>query len=303
MRSARSPARRAIPATCSTEEMLHLKVVFAGRPHARIRQIDTAAALAMPGVVAVLTAADVPFNAFGLIEHDQPVLCRRRRPLRGRQGRARRRRVRGRGQRSAQPGGGRLRRSAGRDRSPRWRSRPTRRSSTRRAARTCSPAFPIRKGDVAAGFAAADVVLEGEFRPPGRSTPSCNPRPGIAFIDDAGRVVVETAGQWLHEDRKQIAQMLGCPRTRSSFATPRSAARSAGAKISRCSICSPWPPGSCDGRSASSGAAKNRSSATTSGTRIRIDCRWGATRGRQDHRRRSRTCWPTAAPTPRPAPR
>ncbi|MBA2276305.1 MAG: hypothetical protein H0W06_00965, partial [Chloroflexia bacterium] len=55
--------------------MLHLKVVFAGRPHARILAIDASAALASPGVVAVLTAADVPFNAFGLIEADQPVLC------------------------------------------------------------------------------------------------------------------------------------------------------------------------------------------------------------------------------------
>src|SRR6266536_4666870 len=55
--------------------MLHLKVVFTQRPHARIVALDTSAALAHPGVVAVLTAADVPYNAFGLIEHDQPVLC------------------------------------------------------------------------------------------------------------------------------------------------------------------------------------------------------------------------------------
>src|SRR5690606_19043031 len=55
--------------------MLHLKVVTAGRAHARILNIDTSAALAHPGVVTVLTAADVPFNAYGLIDHDQPVLC------------------------------------------------------------------------------------------------------------------------------------------------------------------------------------------------------------------------------------
>ena len=54
---------------------MRLKVVYAGRPHARIERIDPSAALAAPGVVAVLTAADVPYNAFGLIEHDQPVLC------------------------------------------------------------------------------------------------------------------------------------------------------------------------------------------------------------------------------------
>src|SRR5947208_2819117 len=55
--------------------MLHLKVVFAQRPHARIRGIDPSAALRHPGVVAVLTAADVPYNAYGLIDADQPVLC------------------------------------------------------------------------------------------------------------------------------------------------------------------------------------------------------------------------------------
>ena len=55
--------------------MLHLKLVLAGRPHARILAIDTSDALAHPGVVAVLTAADVPHNAYGLIDADQPVLC------------------------------------------------------------------------------------------------------------------------------------------------------------------------------------------------------------------------------------
>src|SRR5690606_23223832 len=34
---------------------------------------------------------------------------------------------------------------------------------------------------------------------------------GIAYIDEQGRVVVETAGQWLHEDRRQIAAMLQLP--------------------------------------------------------------------------------------------
>ena len=55
--------------------MLHLKTVFAGRAHARILGVDASAALAHPGVVAVLTANDVPYNAFGLIDHDQPVIC------------------------------------------------------------------------------------------------------------------------------------------------------------------------------------------------------------------------------------
>ena len=34
---------------------------------------------------------------------------------------------------------------------------------------------------------------------------------GIAYVDEQNRLVIETAGQWLHEDRKQIALMLQLP--------------------------------------------------------------------------------------------
>ncbi|HTD34377.1 MAG TPA: hypothetical protein VK665_11990, partial [Candidatus Elarobacter sp.] len=50
------------PADLVGDGMLHCKAVFAHRPHARIARIDTARALAVPGVVAVLTASDVPHN-------------------------------------------------------------------------------------------------------------------------------------------------------------------------------------------------------------------------------------------------
>src|SRR5207249_3550087 len=63
------------PADLVRSGMLHLQVVFAHRPHARILALDTSAALQEPGVVAVLTARDVPYNAHGLIDADQPVLC------------------------------------------------------------------------------------------------------------------------------------------------------------------------------------------------------------------------------------
>ncbi len=45
--------------------MLHGKILFAGRPHARIIDIDTSAAKAMPGVRAVITAADIELVPFG----------------------------------------------------------------------------------------------------------------------------------------------------------------------------------------------------------------------------------------------
>jgi CO/xanthine dehydrogenase Mo-binding subunit len=70
---------------------------------------------------------------------------------------------------------------------------------------------PIRKGEVAAAFAQADVVLEGAFTTSWQEHAFLQPEAGIAFLDERGRVVVETAGQWLHEDRRQIAAMLQLP--------------------------------------------------------------------------------------------
>ena len=63
------------PGDRSYEGQLWMKVLFARRPHARILAIDTSAAVALPGVVAVLTARDVPLNEYGLQIPDQPVLC------------------------------------------------------------------------------------------------------------------------------------------------------------------------------------------------------------------------------------
>ncbi len=55
--------------------MLHGALRFAGVPRALVRSIDTAAARAVPGVVAVLTAADVPGRREqGLIRPDWPLL-------------------------------------------------------------------------------------------------------------------------------------------------------------------------------------------------------------------------------------
>ncbi|MGB9868022.1 MAG: xanthine dehydrogenase family protein molybdopterin-binding subunit [Bacillota bacterium] len=55
--------------------MLYCKVRRAGVPHARILKVDTSPAEAMPGVMAVVTAKDVPFNAFGFTHLDQPVIA------------------------------------------------------------------------------------------------------------------------------------------------------------------------------------------------------------------------------------
>jgi CO/xanthine dehydrogenase Mo-binding subunit len=198
------------PGDLLDSDTLRMKVVFAGRPHARIAKIDPDPALAVPGVVAVLTAADVPFNAFGLIENDQPVLC----------GDV----VRHAGDKvavviaetdaAAEEGASRLivvydDLPAVTD--PRAALEPNAPLVHESRSTNLLLRVPIRKGDINAGFAAADVVLAGEFATTWQEHAFLQPEAGIAFVDDAGRVVVETAGQWLQEDRKQIALMLGLP--------------------------------------------------------------------------------------------
>ncbi|WML48247.1 hypothetical protein RCG23_23840 [Neobacillus sp. PS3-34] len=58
------------------ENMVWGKVLRSKYAHAKIKSIDTAKAMLLPGVVCVLTHKDIPgFNGFGIVVPDQPVLC------------------------------------------------------------------------------------------------------------------------------------------------------------------------------------------------------------------------------------
>lgn len=189
--------------------MLHARVVFARTPRARLVRLDGARALAMPGVVAVLTAADVPFNAFGLIEHDQPVLV----PVGGE--------ARFFGDKlalvvaetpDAAVAGARaldielellppvLNPDAAMDRE----------SPLVHEGHSSNVLLhvPIRKGDCDGALRDADINVSGEFSTTWQEHAFLQPDAGTAWVDDDGRLVLETAGQWLHEDRRQIATML-----------------------------------------------------------------------------------------------
>jgi len=74
--------------------------------------------------------------------------------------------------------------------------------------------YKIRKGDVEAAFAEADVVVEAEYRTPSQEHAYLQPEAGLAYIDDSGRVTVACAGQWTDADRKSIAHALGLPEDR-----------------------------------------------------------------------------------------
>jgi CO/xanthine dehydrogenase Mo-binding subunit len=201
------------PADLVRPDMLRLKVVFAGRPHARIRRLDTAAALAHPGVVALFTAADVPYNAFGLIDADQPVLCGEVVRFSGDKVAL----VAAESQEAAETGAKLVQ--------VEYEDLPVV-TDARAALAPDAPLvheelgsnlllrIPIRKGDIARGFAEADVILEGDFETSWQEHAFLQPEAGVAWVDEDERVIVETAGQWLHEDRRQLAAMLQLPEER-----------------------------------------------------------------------------------------
>jgi CO/xanthine dehydrogenase Mo-binding subunit len=211
------------PGDIAYPDMLHMATLFAGRPHAAIVSIDTSAAEAAPGVVMVLTAADVPVNEYGLQIKDQPVLCG---PGSGKEGADVVRFV---GDqvalviaeteaqaRAALP----LIRVEWEDLPLLLDAEATMQPGAYRLHPHCADNIAyhmrIRKGAAAsdtldAAFREADVVIEGVYRTPVQEHAYLQPEAGVAYIDSAGRVTVEVAGQWTHVDQKAIAHSLDLP--------------------------------------------------------------------------------------------
>ncbi len=206
----------------SMEGMLFMKILLSERPHARVRRIDTKAAEAAPGVVAVFTAKDVPVNEYGLQIPDQPVLC---------------------GPGSIKPDCDRVRFVGDQiavvvaeseaeaaaalnlirvdyedlplviDPEAAMRPGATLLHPTRGDSNICVH-YKIRKGDAEAAMAKADVIVEGVYRTPVQEHAYLQPEAGLAYIDEAGRVTVACAGQWTNADRTSIAHALALPEER-----------------------------------------------------------------------------------------
>ncbi len=217
------------PGDLAMDGMLHASILFAGRPHARILRIDTEDAAALPGVAAIFTARDVPVNERGLQIPDQPVLC---------------------GPGSAKPGadivrfvGDQVAVIVAETKSVASKARGlirveyenlpvitdpfealepgafqihAHRQPSRIHPEICADGnrishHQIRKGNVAAAWSQADVIVESEYRTPSQEHLFLQPEAGLGYIDDEGRVAVAVAGQWVSEDQHQIAHALDLP--------------------------------------------------------------------------------------------
>lgn len=207
------------PGDIDLPHQAYMKILFAGRPHAIVKSIDTSAAEKLPGVIAVFTAKDVPVNEYGLGYLDQPVLC---------------------GPGSSKPYAEHVRfagdqvalvvaeseeiAARGRDlirvayedlpivSDPEFAMQPEAPSIHPERASNVLRHYRIRKGDVASAFAHCDVIIEDEYRTPYQEHAYLQPEAGLGYMDEEGRVSVIVAGQWTHEDQEQIAHALGLAR-------------------------------------------------------------------------------------------
>lgn len=208
----------AYPGDLNLPGQAYMKILYAGRPHAIIKNIDIEAASRVPGVLLILTARDVPNNEYGLILNDQPVLC---------------------GPGSNKPHAERVRweadhvalvvaeteQIAGQARDlirVEYEDLPVLTdmlAAMQEDAPLLHPEkgsnvlahYRIRKGDVSAAMARADVIVEGEYHTPVQEHAYLQPEAGLGYIDEEGRVTVQVAGQWTHEDQEQIAHALNLP--------------------------------------------------------------------------------------------
>ncbi len=205
------------PGDINRPGQLWMKILFAGRPHARITRLDTARAEAYPGVVAVLTAKDVPCNEYGLIMPDQPVLCGLGSPKAGAEV------VRFVGDHVAlvvaetEAAAAAARALIEVD----YEDLPVV-TDPRAAMQPAAPRlFPdrdnvithyrIRQGAVDAAWGECDAIVEGVYHTPVQEHAYLQPEAGLGYIDEAGRVTVVVGGQWTHEDQEQIAHALKLP--------------------------------------------------------------------------------------------
>ena len=192
------------------DDMLYLKIKRATHPHAYLRRIDTSKAEKLPGVVKIITAADIPkVKNFGLIIKDQPVMV-------------------GIGQKTRYMGDALAIVIA---ETKEIASKAVRLikveveeleviSDPLRAMEKDAPLIHqdsnilathyLKKGDIEKGFTQADIIVENEYRTSSLDHVPLQVETGVGIYDEeSGVIKLWVATQWLHDTQADIAQSLG----------------------------------------------------------------------------------------------
>jgi len=196
------------PADVNLPDQLYGVVVRSPHPHARVKDVRIEKAMGLPGVVTVLTAKDVPNNSHGVLFRDQPVLADYIRMV---------------GDPVAVVGAETLEiaRAAAKlvevdyevlaavfDPEEAMTSEVL---PLHPALRPTNVLYhmPIRRGNMDDGWAMADVVVEQDYSTQHVDHAFLQPEAVLAHVDERGHMVVQTATQYAHYDRGEIAHALG----------------------------------------------------------------------------------------------
>jgi CO/xanthine dehydrogenase Mo-binding subunit len=185
-------------------DMLHGKVVRSEVPHGLLRGVDTSRALAVPGVVCVLTAKDVPNNIGGIILADWPILCDDR--------------VRQFGDAVALVAAQTVAAAEAGARAVVIDIEPL--PVVDSAERALEPGAPSihesgnllvqmdhEKGDVERGLAEADLVIDRVFETPSQEHVCLEPGGGVGMYED-GRFTIYIGAQWPQIHVKEVARAM-----------------------------------------------------------------------------------------------
>jgi xanthine dehydrogenase molybdenum-binding subunit len=191
--------------------MLHAAVRRAGVPHAFLRRLDVSAARRLPGVAAVLTADDIPGEHYhGLVIPDWPSLV-------------------GIGERVRTVGDAlaivaaetrQIALQAAALISAEFDEQPVVSDAVQSRQPDTAQLHPggnllkhikVRKGDMAQGFAEAEIVLEHTFHTAITDHAFLEPECSIARPTEDGRMEIYVGSQIPYSDRSQTARALGWP--------------------------------------------------------------------------------------------
>jgi aldehyde oxidoreductase len=189
--------------------MLHGKIRWADYPHARILSVDTSEAEALPGVVAVVTAGDIPGkNQCGLVVRDQPAIA------------ADKTRYIGDGLAAVFAETNEIAAEAVKKIKIEYEVLPGV-FSPQDAARPDAPKVhekgnllhhvEIVRGDVAEAFERCAVVVEQDYQTPFIEHGFLEPESGVCTVEEDGSILMKIGTQAAFDDRTQLSEILNLP--------------------------------------------------------------------------------------------
>ncbi len=209
------------PDDLSFEGMLYLKIKRAVHPHAILRKLDISKAEKLPGIVKIITAADIPWvKNFGLIIKDQPVLIGIGQKMRYMGDAlaiviAENKEIASQALRLIEVEVEKLEVISDPIRAIEKDAPPIHNNGNILATHY------LEKGNIEKGFAQADLIVDKEYRTSFLDHIPLQVESGLGVFDAKTEVItIWAATQWIHDTQADMAQALGLPKEKIRIIQP-----------------------------------------------------------------------------------